>query len=696
MSVSTVCVHLSFPLLTVFSSLRNWEGFGADPFLVGEAAYATVKGIQSQGVIATSKHFLAYEQETFRQLYAASDPFTFNTVNNTVNTYSAEVDDRTMHELYLKPFMNAVRAGTGAVMCVYNQINGTQGCENSKVLNGMLKSELNFQGFVVSDWSAVFNASSAVNAGVDVTMPGGLTGGYKNLVTGQALIDAVNNKSISMERVDDAIVRFLTQYYFRGQDKGYPKVNYKDGVQDTIINGTLVNEHVNVQTQEAQDVARQINEEAITLIYNRHDPNGHGALGHSRGRAATGTGLPLSKHARIAVFGSDAGPNPQGVNGCQGWLGAGSNLCLANSTSNGTNALGWGSGAGYFPYLIDPLAGLNEQVRGSEGALESNLIDTDLDGANGALVRQFAGRSDVSLVFVQARSGEDSDRTSLDLEANGDALIKTVTSASNNTIVVVHTVGPIWMDAWFNNPNITAVVFPHMPGQESGNTLADVLYGKVNPSGKMPYSILAKKDSDAYPKIVSTIADDQTIKVPFTEGLFIDYRMFDQQKITPLIHFGHGISYTTFEHSSRLTAAAVSDGSSYPTEVHSSEPKQAPGGNGALWNYIVSLSTTVKNTGSVPGKEVSQLYIGFPSSVPETPFKQLVGFQKTKDIQSGQQETVQFKVTRRDMSYWNVEQQKFVLPDGDFTFWSGASADEKTLKGKVVVTIKDGKVVKAK
>lgn len=135
---------------------RNWEGFGADPYLIGEAAYATVTGIQSQGVIATSKHYLAYEQETFRQLYAADDIWTLNPINNTQNTYDAQLDDRTLHELYLKPFMNAVRAGTGAIMCVYNQINGTQGCENSKVLSSILKDELGFQGFVLSDWSAVF------------------------------------------------------------------------------------------------------------------------------------------------------------------------------------------------------------------------------------------------------------------------------------------------------------------------------------------------------------------------------------------------------------------------------------------------------------------------------------------------------------------------------------------------------------
>lgn len=676
---------------------RNWEGFGLDPFLVGEAAYATVKGIQSQGVIATSKHFLAYEQETFRQLYAADDPFTLNPINNTVNTYSADLSDRTLHELYLKPFMNAVRAGTGAIMCVYNQINGTQGCENDKVLNEILKQELNFQGFVVSDWSAVFNASSAVNAGVDVTMPGGATtGGYRNLVTGQALIDAVNDGSVSMKRVDDAVERFLTQYYYYGQDQGYPKVSYKDGYQGTYLNGSIVNEHVDVQTDEARNTAKQISEEAITLIFNHRKEDAYGPQGYVPGRDVKGTGLPLSKKGRIAIFGDDAGPNPMGINGCQNWIGPGSNLCPGNSTNNGTNAMGWGSGAGYFPYLIDPLQGLTDLTREYGNALQSNLIDTDLDGMNGKLITQFASQADASLVFVQARSGEDSDRTDLELESNGNALIQKVAANSNNTIVVVHTVGPIYMDDWFNHPNVTALVFPHLPGQESGNTLADMLYGNVVPSGKMPYTILSRNDSSNYLPVVREMNSDNQIPVPFDEGVFIDYRLFDKKNVKPLIHFGHGISFTTFQHSNQLKAQAVNDHSAYPTEVPHND---TVGGASALWNYVVSLSTSVKNTGSsISGKEVSQLYIGFPQSdnLPDIPVRQLVGFEKVGPIKPGQSHNVQFKVTRRDMSYWNVEQQKFVMPDGTFTFWSGASSDVETLKGKVFVTVKNGKVVSTK
>ncbi|PWN87978.1 hypothetical protein FA10DRAFT_281476 [Acaromyces ingoldii] len=650
---------------------RNWEGFGADPFLVGEAAYRSVRGIQSQGVIATAKHFLVYEQETFRQLYAADDPWTLNPENNTVNTYSANVDDRTMHDLYLRPFQNAVRAGAGCIMCVYNQINGTQGCEAPAVIGGLLKDELDFQGFVVSDWSAVFNTTPAVNAGVDVIMPGGATtGGYRNQVGGPALLEAVRDGQVDEARVDDMVTRFLTQYYLRNQDKDYPAVNYKDGYMGTYLNGTRVNEHRNVQANHAA-VARDINEEAITVVFN-----------HKRA-------LPLSKRSKVAIFGSDAATNPYGINGCEAWIGAGSNLCPGNRTTNGTNAMGWGSGAGYFPYLIDPAAGLQEHVR-AVGSFETNFNDYDLTGENLAQIERFAQISDVALVFVQARSGEDSDRTSLALEANGDELIARVAAQNNNTIVVAHIVGPTYLDAVFDNENVSALVLPHLPGQESGNTLARVLYGDVNPSGKVPYSILRRDDASHYPNITRQSAADGTIPVDFTEGVFVDYRKFDRDGVTPLVHFGHGVSYTTFDFGA-TSAQAAPAGDYYPTEVPSSSNKKAPGGPNSLWEYVATVESSVSNTGSRDGKEVAQLYLSFPDSVKGVPKKQLAGFEKVH-VAKGQTEKVAFQLTRRDFAIWSVEKQEYVVPDGEYTVRVGASADDDQLRSSAKLTMKDGRV----
>ena len=547
------------------------------------------------------------------------------------------------------------------------------------------------------------NTTPAVNAGVDVTMPGGATtGGYRNLVTGQALIDAVSSGAVAESRVNDAVTRLLTQYYLRKQDDGtYPHVSYKDGYQESYLNGTLVNEHIDVQADH-KDVSRVIAEDAVTLIFNRGEKNGTGQLGLPR--AGRGTGLPLRKDARVGVFGSDAGTSPYGINGCRGWIGPGSNLCAGNHTSNGTNAMGWGSGAGYFPYLVDPLTVISKVARENGGSIESNLLDTELEGGagtNGALVRTLAAITDVALVFVQARSGEDSDRTSLELEANGTQLIQAVASVSNNTIVIVHTVGPVFIDEVFNHPNITALVFPHLPGQESGTSLGSVLYGDVNPSGKMPYSLLARNDSQYYPDIMRTMQPDGTIPVPFSEGLFVDYKKFDREGVKPLIHFGHGVSYTTFEHGKQLVAQAVSDSSSYPTEVPvdeesgtqtNSSNSNAPGGANALWEYVVQLQTTLKNTGDIAGKEVSQLYVQLPDSAPSgTPRKQLVSFDKVA-LQPGEEKQVEFKVTRRDLSYWDVTRQQFVVPDGTFVFYEGASSADDELKVSVKVGIKNGSV----
>ncbi|KAJ9475867.1 Glycoside hydrolase [Pseudozyma hubeiensis] len=661
---------------------RNWEGFGPDPYLHGEAAYYTVSGTQSAGVISTAKHFLAYEQETYRQLYAASDPYTLNPNNNTELTYSSNLDDRTLHELYLWPFMNAVRAGSGALMCVYNRINSTQGCENSALLNTILKDELDFQGFVVTDWSAAFNTSNTYNGGSDVVMPGGMTGGYKNLVGGSDLVRALDAGEVKIERINDGITRLLAQWYLRGQNEGYPTVSYKDGYQNTIFNGSVVNEHRNVQGDHYK-IVKEIGEEAVTLIYNKRS-NEAGPQGSTE----FGLGLPLSKKARVGVFGSDAGSNPYGINACQSWIGLGSQLCPANATSNGTQAIGWGSGAGFFPYLIDPLAGISQVAKENHGAVLDNLNDVG-DAQNQMLVTQAAGLSDAALVFVQARSGEDSDRHSLRLDADGDELIKLVASANNNTIVVMHTVGPVLMSDWFDHPNITALVFPHLPGQESGNSLASVLYGDVNPSGKMPYSILADKDAEHYPKIVGSPASDP--QVDFTEGLYIDYRAWDKLGLTPLIPFGHGISYTNYSYSN-LQIQKSAENCYAPSAFKSNKDKQ-PGGSGSLFQYLVEVTASIKNVGGMQGDEVAQLYVGYPEAA-NAPIRQLRGFDKVQGLQpKGEAKTAMFKLTKRDFTVWDVVKQKFVVVDGEYKIWVGKSSRVKDLALKGSVTMKNGQVV---
>ena len=191
---------------------RNWEGFGADPYLSGENSFYYVQGIQYQGVVATAKHYICNEQESNRTYYPKSGPS---------QGYSANVDDKTMHEIYLWPFMDSVVAGAGSVMCSYNQVNGSQACQNENTLNGLLKGELAFQGNVMSDWGATKVGFESALGGLDVEMPG------NDHLMGYSLLQAVHNGSLPETRVTDMVVRIIAPYFLLGQDQGFPPIQFE-------------------------------------------------------------------------------------------------------------------------------------------------------------------------------------------------------------------------------------------------------------------------------------------------------------------------------------------------------------------------------------------------------------------------------------------------------------------------------------
>ncbi|GAB1520969.1 hypothetical protein RhiTH_004058 [Rhizoctonia solani] len=192
---------------------RNWEGFSADPYLSSVGSYLSVKVTQDQGVVATSKHYSVYEQETNRNLNVPVPG-----ANNLI-PISSDVDDATFHETYLLSFAEAVRAGSGSIMCAYNRVNGSHSCEDDYTLNKILKGELNFQGYVMSDWFAQWNNADSALGGMDMSMPG--TGFW-----GSALVSLINNGTVPTARLDDMVHRILTPYYALGQDEGYPSVQY--------------------------------------------------------------------------------------------------------------------------------------------------------------------------------------------------------------------------------------------------------------------------------------------------------------------------------------------------------------------------------------------------------------------------------------------------------------------------------------
>jgi beta-glucosidase len=284
----------------------------------------------------------------------------------------------------------------------------------------------------------------------------------------------------------------------------------------------------------------------------------------------------------------------------------------------------------------------------------------------------------VAIVFITSDSGEEyitveghkGDKKDLLAWHNGEALVKSVAEVNKNTIVVIHSTGPILMEAFADLPNVKAIVWAGLPGQESGNALADVLFGDVNPSGKLPFSI-AKKPSD-YGTTIQANTDN------FGEGLFIDYRVLDKKNIAPRYEFGYGLSYTTFIYSAISVTGSPSSGAESGATV--------PGGASSLFETAATVTATIVNSGDVTGSEVAQLYLGFPSSAPDTPIRQLRGFQKLKDLKPGEERTAEFTLRRKDLSYWDKETKKWILPKGNFKIDIGSSSRNLILSGTILAT----------
>ncbi|USP78307.1 glycoside hydrolase family 3 protein [Curvularia clavata] len=687
---------------------RNWEGFSPDPVLSGVAVGETVRGIQDAGVIACTKHYILNEQEHFRQPGNFED-FGF------VDALSSNVDDKTLHELYLWPFADAVRAGTGSIMCSYNKINNSQACQNSYLQNYILKGELGFQGFIMSDWDAQHSGVASAYAGLDMTMPGdtGFNSGLS--FWGTNLTVSVLNGTIPQWRLDDAAIRIMTAYYFVGRDESTP-VNFDSWSRDTYgyehffakTGYKLINQHVDVRDKHFRSI-RQAAAKSTVLLKN------------------SGV-LPLSGEEKwTAVFGEDAGENPLGPNGCSD-----------RGCDKGTLAMGWGSGTADFPYLITPLEAIKREVNENGGVITS-VTDNYASGQ----IQSMASQASHAIVFVNADAGEGyitvdgnmGDRNNLTVWGNGDVVVQNVSALCNNTIVVVHSVGPVVMDAWKNNDNITAILWAGLPGQESGNSIADILYGHHNPGGKLPFTIGTSSDEYGPDVIYEPTNGNGSPQANFEEGVFIDYRAFDKKNITPTYEFGYGLSYTTFEFSdlsitkvsasaykpfSGKTIAAPTFGNfskdteqyQFPADfvrpatyiypyLNSTDLKEAsqdpeyglnytwpqgstdgspqariaaggaPGGNPQLWDVLFKIEAKITNTGDCAGDEVAQAYVSLGG--PEDPKVQLRAFDRLT-VQPGESVTFTAEITRRDLSNWDTVSQNWYISEYPKTIHVGSSS----------------------
>ncbi|PPJ61124.1 hypothetical protein CBER1_04160 [Cercospora berteroae] len=631
---------------------RNWEGFSPDPYLTGVMFEETILGHQERGVQACAKHYILNEQETQRNPGR-------NRENVTIEAVSSNVDDRTMHELYLWPFANAVRGGVASIMCSYNRINGTYGCENTKTLNGLLKSELGFQGWVVSDWGGTHSGHPAINAGQDMDMPGSLSFSDSSGASffGGNITNNVNNGSLAIERVDDMVRRIMTPYFYLKQQTQYPPIDGSspdlqgDSIADYTYNFTLGPSNVDVRDQHAQRI-RELGAAGIVLLKNVNNT------------------LPLQKPANIGVFGNDAADMADGL-----YLGA--NRDLRNiGYDQGVLPVGGGSGTGRLTYVISPLEAIKARAaqQGNKPLVQYVLNNTLVTNSNGYGIL-FPRPPDVCLVFLKTWATEGYDRPSLLVDWNGTALVETVAAQCPNTVIVTNS-GGINALPFSNHPNVTAILAAHFGGQEQGNSIVDVLYGDVNPSGKLPYTIANNEDDYQFADITNSSAllntsDPNAWQSDFRERLLIDYRHFDWYNRSVAYEFGHGLSYTTFA-IDNVAVSKVDDSTISPAPP---DAAIVPGGNPHLWTTLYQVTATVTNTGSRFGAAVPQLYLSLPQppNGDVTPLKVLRGFEKI-GLDAGASATVSFNLARRDISYWDTDAQQWIIGEGDIGALVGFSS----------------------
>lgn len=282
--------------------------------------------------------------------------------------------------------------------------------------------------------------------------------------------------------------------------------------------------------------------------------------------------------------------------------------------------------------------------------------------------------TDACLVFINAYSSESFDRTTLTNDFS-DQLVKNVATNCSNTIVVIHSAGIRVVDEWIEHPNVTAVVFALLPGQETGNSIVDVLYGDISPSGRLPFTV-AKKEKDYGSLLNTTLGSGPFPQDNFTEGLYIDYRFFDKYNITPRYEFGYGLSYSSFAYSNLTVTQTSENTKEYPT-VNATIPQ---GGHKELWDVLFNVTVTVENAGNVSAAEIPQLYV----EIPTAPKSQLRGFEKVK-LEAGESKTATFSLKRRDLSIWDVATQQWRLQKGSYPIVVGASSRDVKLTGSLEI-----------
>ncbi len=592
---------------------RNFEYMGEDPLLASRMVVPYIKGLQSNGVAACVKH------------YALN--------NNEVNRHTSNVivDDRTLYEIYLPAFKAAVtEGGAWSIMGSYNLYQNQHGCHNKRLLCDILRDEWGFDGVVISDWGGTHDTAEAVENGLDLefgSWTNGLTNGrsnaYDNYYLADPYLKLLREGKADMATLDNK-VRNVLRLIFRTamkSDKGF---------------GSLCSD-------EHYAAARRIGAEGIVLLRNK------------------GNLLPLdpSKPQNILVVGENAVKMMT--------VGGGSSSLKVQRETSPLDGLRAQAPAGSTVvwergYVGDPTGEYNGVTSGqdlSESRSADRLIADAADAARRADVVIFVG----GLNKATGQDCEDSDRESLALPYNQDAVIEALVAANPHTVVVNvsgNAVAMPWAD------KVPAILQAWFLGSESGNSLADVIFGHVNPSGKLPMTFPVRLDDVAahavgeYPG--TKRADSDIVDIRYNEGVLVGYRWFDTKKIRPLFAFGHGLSYTTFGYG-KLSADAS---------------KIGPDG-------AMTLSVDVTNTGSRAGAETIQLYISDTKASVKRPAKELKNFAKIY-LEPGQTKTVTFTVRPSDLAFFDAGAHAWKAEPGEFRAHVGAASDDIRSSLRFVLT----------
>ena len=572
---------------------RNFEYMGEDPYLASKMCVPYIKEVQKNGVAVCVKHYALNNQEANR------------------HHYNAVVDDRALYEIYLPAFKAAVQeGGAWSIMGAYNLFEGYHLCHNDRILNKILKQEWGFDGAVISDWGGVHNTEEAIANGLDLefgTGTNGLDSKYGQSYDAYNLAlpyeERLKDGRASMEVLNDKVRRVL-------------RLNFRTALNRNKPSGSLC-------SPEHYAAARKIAGEGIVLLKNEDNI----------------LPLNLEKTKKILVVGENA---------------------IKKMT------VGGGSSSLKAQYECTPIVGLREAVgdkaeivyqRGYVGDLlrTYNNVDTGIDLTDPRSEEQLiadavaeAADADVVLFFggLNKSKGQDAegrDRASMALPYAQDKVIEALAEVNDNIVVLIvsgNAVEMPWVD------KVDGIVETWFLGTQTGHAIADVLLGKVNPSGKLPFTFPVKLEDNGAHALNAYHKDSLTVE--YKEGIYVGYRWAEKQNIKPLFAFGHGLSYTTFEYGQ---ASCRKSGKGF------------------------KVSVDVTNTGSRVGKEIVQLYVGDDECTLERPVKELKGFKKIS-LAPGETKKVTFEIEPEMLKFYDPARGGWVLENGTFTFHVGAASDD--------------------